>query len=208
MVDPFHAHCKKNQLTRTQPPKRKQPAAGASAAKPPAKRRSKLAKENDITAEEEAEIQEAYNIFRQEPEEIDSKDGAIPTADVRRCLIALNAPPQDNAELKELIETVDPDDSGWVDYERFLAIAALKLHARQDDPEAQSEEVQKAYALFTKGQERDISINDLRRVAKELREDVPEGVLKDMIREATGGGLGGVNMEDFEGVMTRAGVFG
>lgn len=195
-------------MTHPQPPKRKQPTASAPAAKPPAKRRSKLAKENDITAEEEAEIQESYNIFRQDPEELDSKDGAIPTSDVRRCLIALNAPPKDAAELKELIETVDPDDSGWVDYERFLAIAALKLHARQDDPEAQSEEVQKAYALFTKGQDRDITINDLRRVAKELREDVPENVLKDMIREATGGGLGGVNMEDFEGVMTRAGVFG
>ena len=198
------------QLTREiQAPKRKQPAAAsASAAKAPAKRRSKLAKENEITAEEETEIQEAYNIFRQYPEEIDDKEGAIPTADVRRCLIALNAPPRDNAELRELVETVDPDDSGWVDYERFVAIAALKLHARHDDPEAQSEEVQKAYALFTRGQERDININDLRRVAKELREDVPESVLKDMIREATGGGLGGVNMEDFEGVMTRAGVFG
>lgn len=199
-----------NALTREQqPPKRKQPAAAsASAAKPPAKRRSKLAKENNITAEEEAEIQEAYNIFRQYSEELDTKEGAIPTADVRRCLIALNAPPKDNAELRELVETVDPDDSGWVDYERFVAIAALKLHARHDDPEAQSEEVQKAYALFTRGQERDINISDLRRVAKELREDVPEGVLKDMIREATAGGLGGVNMEDFESVMTRAGVFG
>jgi hypothetical protein len=29
-----------------------------------------------------------------------------------------------------------------------------------------------------------------------------------MIREATGGGLGGVSIEDFEGVMNRAGVFG
>jgi Ca2+-binding EF-hand superfamily protein len=135
------------------------------------------------------------------------KDGAIPTADVRRCLIALNAPPKDKAELRELVETVDPDETGWVDFERFVAIAALKLHARHDDPEAQSEEVQKAYKLFTKGQEREISINDLRRVAKELREDVPENVLKDMIREATGGGLGGVSMEDFEGVMGRAGVF-
>lgn len=127
---------------------------------------------------------------------------------MRRCLIALNAPPKDNAELAELIETVDPDESGWVDYERFVAIAALKLHARQDDPEAQSEEVRRAYALFTRGQEREIGIGDLRRVAKELREDVPENVLRDMIREATGGGLGGVSLEDFEGVMTRAGVFG
>ena len=199
-----HLQCA-TRLTRDQAPKRKQPAAPA---KPAAKRRSKLAKENDITAEEEAEIQEAYNIFRQYPEEIDSKDGAIPTGDVRRCLIALNAPPKDNAELRELVETVDPDDSGWVDYERFVAIAALKLHARHDDPEAQNEEIKKAYALFTKNQDREISINDLRRVAKELREDVPENVLKDMIREATGGGLGGVSMEEFEGVMTRAGVFG
>jgi Ca2+-binding EF-hand superfamily protein len=204
-----HERCRKHASTNTtQPPKRKQPAA-ASASKPATKRRSKLAKENDITAEEEAEIQEAYNIFRVYPDELeDSKDGAIPTADVRRCLIALNAPPKDNAELSELIETVDPDDSGWVDYERFIAIAALKLHARHDDPDALNEEIQRAYALFTKGQDRDISINDLRRVAKELREDVPENVLKDMIREATGGGLGGVNIEDFEGVMNRAGVFG
>ena len=123
-------------------------------------------------------------------------------------MIALNAPPKDNAELRDLIETVDPEDSGWVDYERFIAIAALKLHARHDDPEAQNEEIQKAYALFTKNQDREININDLRRVAKELREDVPENVLKDMIREATGGGLGSVSMEDFEGVMNRAGVFG
>lgn len=94
-----------------------------------------------------------------------------------------------------------------MDYEHFVAIAALKVNQRGEDPEAQSEEVRKAYMLFTKGQERDININDLRRVARELREDVPENILKDMLREATGGGLGGVGMEDFEGVMQRAGVF-
>lgn len=126
---------------------------------------------------------------------------------MRRCLIALNAPPRDGAELEELIETVDPDDRGWVAYEHFVAIAALKMHARDDDPDAVNEEVAKAYHLFTKGEDREINIADLRRIAKELREDVPENVLKDMIREATGGGLGAVNVEDFEGVMRRAGVF-
>ena len=89
-----------------------------------------------------------------------------------------------------------------------MAVAALKLHARHEDPDAMNEEVVKAYGLFTKGQERDITLHDLRRIAKELREDVPDNVLKDMIREATGGGLGGVGMEDFEGVMKRAGIFG
>lgn len=81
------------------------------------------------------------------------------------------------------------------------------MHARDDDPEAINEEVAKAYNLFTKGEDRAITLADLKRVAKDLREDVPDNVLKDMIREATGGGLGGVQFEDFEGVMRRAGVF-
>lgn len=138
----------------------------------------------------------------------DSAELALARNDVRRCLIALNTPPANQAELQEILDTVDPDNTDQVSYEHFLAIAALKLHARHNDPDAQDEEVAKAYRLFTKGDERDITINDLRRVARELREDVPDNVLKDMIREATGGGLGGVGKEDFEGVMKRAGVLG
>lgn len=183
-----------------QPPKRKQAAA---ASKRPTKRRSKLAREHDITADQEAEILDAFALFADE-----SRDNEVAIADVRRCLNALDVPPANNNELQELLETVDPDGTGWVGYEHFVAIAALKLNTRHEDPEAQSEEVAKAYRLFTKGVERDININDLRRVAREMKEDVPDDVLKDMIREATGGALGGVGKDDFEGVMRRAGVFG
>src|ERR1700761_3509954 len=185
------------------PPKRKQPGTSASASKPAAKRRSKLAKENDITADDEEEIKEAFDLFSVHNSDSDSKEKVIATSDVRRCLIALNTPPTDNAELQEMLETVDPDSSGWVTYEHFVAVAALKLHAKHDDPTAMNEEVLKAYRLFTRGQERDINLNDLRRVARDLKEDVPENVLKDMVREATGGGLGGVGIEEFEGVMRR-----
>ncbi len=49
----------------------------------------------------------------------------------------------------------------------------------------------------------------LRRIARDLKEEVPEQTLKDMILEANGGGgvNRGVGMQDFEGVMRRAGVF-
>jgi len=30
-------------------------------------------------------------------------------------------------ELNEILEIVDPDDEGWVTYERFLPVASLKL---------------------------------------------------------------------------------
>ncbi|KXT10625.1 hypothetical protein AC579_6626 [Pseudocercospora musae] len=187
------------------PPKRKQPAA--SAAKQPAKRRSKLAKENDISADEEAEIREAFDLFASQD---DNKDGQISRNDVRRCLIALNAPPANTADLQELLEVADPEDSGWVPFEHFLPVAALQLNRvkGEADEERQQEEVDKAYALFVNGQDRPITIADLKRISKELREDVPDNVLKDMIREATGGSLGGVSKENFESVMRRAGVFG
>lgn len=208
------------------PPKRRQPtgktsSTSASASKPTTTpRRSKLAKENNISADEEAEILDAFDLFAAEEEASSNnkskkptattapKDRQIATSDVRRCLIALNTPPKDASELREILSTIDPENSGWVSYEHFLAVAALKLHAKSEDPDARSEEVERAYLLFTKGQEREITLGDLKRVARELREEVPENVLRDMLREATGGGVGGVGMEEFEGVMRRAGVFG
>jgi Ca2+-binding EF-hand superfamily protein len=83
-----------------------------------------------------------------------------------------------------------------------------------EDYQAESnvEEVSAAYKLFTHGGAGPITIAHLRRVAKELREDVPDDVLKDMILEANGGvkskgrEAGGVSLEDFESVMKRAGL--
>jgi hypothetical protein len=68
-----------------QPPKRRGPP---SRAQPPAKRPSKLAKENGITAEQEAEIREAFGLFAvSHPEHEDSKEGVLKKSDVRRCLM-------------------------------------------------------------------------------------------------------------------------
>lgn len=78
--------------------------------------------------------------------------------------------------------------------------------------ESNTEEVSAAYRLFTHGGTGPITIAHLRRVAKELREDVPDDVLKDMILEANGSvkgksrDIGGVSLEDFESVMKRAGL--
>lgn len=49
----------------------------------------------------------------------------------------------------------------------------------------------------------------LKRVARSLKEDVEEGLLRDMILEANGGsGVGkGVEKDEFENVLRRAGVW-
>lgn len=63
--------------------------------------------------------------------------------------------------------------------------------------------------LFTNGAQGPITLANLKKVAMELKEDVSDDLLKDMILEANGGaGVGkGVGKEDFEDVMRRAGVW-
>ncbi|KAJ9634477.1 hypothetical protein H2204_006302 [Knufia peltigerae] len=188
--------------------------ASASKGSTSTSRRSKLAKENEITAEEEFEIKEAWNLFRiDDVEEYeDEKEGVIPTSKVKDAFRAQGLAPKSQSEMQEFIDTLDPDSSGYVTYPHFLALCALQLKSKTD--EAKDEEVQTAFDLFHPGQapanhEQVIRLQDLRIVAKTLKEDVSDDVLKAMILEANGGqGIGrGVNVEDFRAVMNRAGVF-
>lgn len=109
----------------------------------------------------------------------------------------------------------------------FFSYAAIAIHSKDDDEEegnddeedegnyhdeADQEQVRAAFKLFTHGGPGPITLAHLRRVAKELKEDVPDEVLMDMIREANGGvkgkgrDTGGVGEEEFESVLRRAGV--
>lgn len=105
----------------------------------------------------------------------------------------------------------------------FFEYTAIAIHSKEDKSdeddegeeyqrEENAEEVSAAYQLFTHGGPGPITLANLRRIAKELREDVPDDVLKDMILEANGGvkspgrDVGGVSLEDFESVMKRAGL--
>ncbi|CAI7619315.1 unnamed protein product [Penicillium manginii] len=191
-----------------QPPKRRGAPASSSAA-PKRARQSKLAKENNISAEEENEIKEVFQLFADSHEDFPKeKEGVIPREDVRKALVALGLPPTDSTELSTILSALDPTSTGHIPYTPFVSVAAAKLRSRDDD--ALVAEVDDAYQLFTRGSSGPISLAQLRRIARELKEDsVDDELLKDMILEANGGaGLSaGVTLEQFHDVMARAGVF-
>ncbi|KAJ5587193.1 uncharacterized protein N7459_002958 [Penicillium hispanicum] len=191
------------------PPKRRGAAPSSSAAAPKRARASKLAKENNITAEEENEIKEVFQLFADAHDDFPAeKDGVIPREDVRKALVALGLPPEDSTELSEILSALDPTLTGYVPYSPFVSVAAAKLRSRDDD--AMVAEVDDAYQLFTRGAGGPISLSHLRRIARELKEDaVDDELLKDMILEANGdaGLSAGVTLEQFHDVMSRAGVF-
>lgn len=189
------------------PPKRR-PGGVADVSNAPKPRQTKLAKEHNVTAQEEAEIKEAFSLFS-EPME-GEKHGVIPTNDVRSAMIALGIPPKDRVEHSEFLSILDPDDEGYASYEPFFAICALKFHARDHDSDAHARELDEAYRLFTHGSAAGpITLTHLRRVAALLKEDVADELLKDMISEANSGqGTAvGVAKDEFDDVMRRAGVW-
>ncbi|KAI0996674.1 hypothetical protein K3495_g11508 [Podosphaera aphanis] len=194
------------------PPKRRL-TAGSKA------RPSKLAKENNLSAAEEQEIQEAFALFAtvNTPAASTSRraraqttaSSSIPIADVRRVLIALSLTPTPS-ELREYISILDPDDEGYAEYEPFLAICALKMRSRVPSDDDHQREVDEAWELFVGESKEDrITLETLRSVAKVLDEKVTEELLRDMLLEANGGaGVDmGVEKSEFEGVMRRAGVW-
>ncbi|KAF2703512.1 EF-hand superfamily Ca2+-modulated protein [Pleomassaria siparia CBS 279.74] len=211
------------------PPKRRAPTVVAQ-------RPSKLAKEHGLTADQEAEIREAYGLFAiQHPDYKDSEEGVLRRDDVRRCLmydshpllsnhtLSLNLIPEKSV-VPSILSTLDPFNAGFVEFNPFISYAAIAIHTKDDvddedyddqeefQGEANAQEVRAAYTLFTHGGTGPITLAHLRRVAKELREDVSDDILKDMIREANGGvkgkgkDTGSVGLEDFEAVMKRAGL--
>lgn len=118
---------------------------------------------------------------------------------------------------------MDPDEEGHATYEPFLAICALKLHARDDDDDGggpDAAEVDEAFRLFAgaggtggggagDADTPTLTLAHLKRIAMTLKQDVDEALMRDMILEANGGaGVGrGVSRAEFEEVMRRAGVW-
>lgn len=92
-------------------------------------------------------------------------------------------------------------------YSNFVAVCAIKINSRSE--ESKQEEASDAFRLFTRGTDGPITMQHLRRIAKELKEEVSDEMLRNMILEANGGaGVSrGVGLDDFHNVMTRAGVF-
>lgn len=81
---------------RFQPPKKRgaAPPTAAPGKNKPRSRQSKLAKENDISGEEETEIKEVFHLFSTTDVEAfqDEKEGVIPREDVRKALVYTSLP--------------------------------------------------------------------------------------------------------------------
>jgi len=108
---------------------------------------------------------------------------------------ALGANPT-QAELQEMINEVDTDGSGKIEFKEFLDLFAKKMK----DPDTE-EDLIEAFKIFDKDGNGVISAQELRHVMTTLGERLTEEEADEMIREADIDGDGYINYHEFVKIM-------
>ena len=135
----------------------------------------------ELTEEQKQEIKEAFDLFDTDG------SGTIDAKELKVAMRALGFEPK-KEEIKKMIADIDKDGSGTIDFEEFLQMMTAKMGERDS-----REEIMKAFRLFDDDETGRISFKNLKRVAKELGENMTDEELQEMIDEADRDGDGEVN---------------
>jgi len=105
-------------------------------------------------------------------------------------------------EIRRMIADIDKDGSGTIDFNEFLQMMTAKMSEKDS-----KEEILKAFRLFDDDETGKISFNNLKRVAKELGENLTDEELQEMIDEADKDGDGEVSEAEFLRIMKKTNMY-
>eukprot|EP00825_Cyclidium_porcatum_P050234 TRINITY_DN890_c0_g1_i1.p3 TRINITY_DN890_c0_g1~~TRINITY_DN890_c0_g1_i1.p3 ORF type:complete len:188 (-),score=66.14 TRINITY_DN890_c0_g1_i1:317-880(-) len=142
-----------------------------------------------LTEEQIAEFKEAFSLFDKDG------DGTITTKELGTVMRSLGQNPTE-AELQDMINEVDADGNGTIDFPEFLSLMARKM--KDTDTE---EELIEAFKVFDRDGNGLISAAELRHVMTNLGEKLTDEEVDEMIREADIDGDGHINYEEFVRMM-------
>ncbi|KAK6170336.1 hypothetical protein SNE40_018750 [Patella caerulea] len=143
-----------------------------------------------MTEEQISQLKETFAAFDE------NGDGAITTSELGKVLKSIGQNPTE-AELKDMINEVDADGNGTVDFSEFVTMMARKMNDRDTE-----DELFTAFCLFDEDKDGYISIDEMRLVMKKLGENLTDEEAHDMIRLADLDGDGKVNYSEFVKMMT------
>jgi len=161
---------------------------------PPAKAKGKGGKA-ELTEEQKQEIREAFDLFDTDG------SGTIDAKELKVAMRALGFEPK-KEEIKKMIADIDKDGSGTIDFDEFLQMMTAKMSEKDS-----REEILKAFRLFDDDETGKISFKNLKRVAKELGENMTDEELQEMIDEADRDGDGEINEEEFLRIMKKTSLY-
>ncbi|CAO1309297.1 unnamed protein product [Diamesa tonsa] len=108
--------------------------------------------------------------------------------------------PFNKQTLDEMIEEVDEDKSGRLEFEEFIILAA-KFIVEEDD-EAMAKELREAFRLYDKEGNGFIPTSCLKEILRELDDQLSNTELDGMVAEIDSDGSGTVDFDEFMEMMT------
>ncbi|PKU76389.1 Calmodulin [Dendrobium catenatum] len=156
---------------------------------------------DQLTDDQISEFKEAFSLFDKDGDGqfrfvfAGNLIGCITTKELGTVMRSLGQNPTE-AELQDMINEVDADGNGTIDFPEFLNLMARKM--KDTDSE---EELKEAFRVFDKDQNGFISAAELRHVMTNLGEKLTDEEVDEMIREADVDGDGQINYEEFVKVM-------
>jgi len=148
---------------------------------------------DELPPEQIAILQKAFKSFDHD------NTGSISSETVAD-ILRLMGQPFDRKILEELIDEVDEDKSGRLEFEEFVQLAA-KFIIEEDD-EAMAKELREAFRLYDKQGNGYIPTSCLREILRELDDQLTDGELDIMIEEIDSDGSGTVDFDEFMEMMT------
>lgn len=135
------------------------------------------------------EFREAFSLFDKDG------DGFVSSKELGTVMRSLGQNPTE-AELQDMINEVDTDGNGTIDFPEFLTMMSRKIF--DDDSDA---ELKEAFKTFDSDGNGFISAAELRHVMTNLGEKLTDEEVEEMVREADIDGDGHVNYEEFVRMM-------
>ncbi|KAJ2751820.1 hypothetical protein GGI19_004240 [Coemansia pectinata] len=145
---------------------------------------------NDHTNEDQIkEYREAFSLFDKDG------DGNITSVELGSVMRSVGQNPTE-AELQDMINEVDKDGNGTIDFGEFLS-----LMARQSSDNNEEEELKEAFRVFDKDGNGFISAAELRHALTNLGEKLTQEEVDEMIQEADVNGDGQIDYDEFVKMM-------
>ena len=149
----------------------------------------------ELSEEQKQEIKEAVDLFDTD------KTGTIDYHELKVAMRALGFDIK-KQEVLNLMKEFDREGAGQIEYHDFLEIMTQKSAER--DP---VEEILKAFKLFDEDNTGRISLRNLRRVARELGENLSDDELQAMIDEFDKDGDGEISEQEWLNIMTQTSMY-
>lgn len=126
------------------------------------------------------------------------EEGAIPADNVGSILSMMGMKVKPSA-LREIIEDIDEDGSGLLEFGEFCQLAAKFLV--EEDEEALKKELKEAFRIYDKECNGYISTDTLKEILRELDNKLTDSDLDNIIEEVDEDGSGTLDFDEFQEMM-------